>query len=332
MATATSKGMMSLEELTMAGRAIQEEKMLLRAQHKLMHTRFGEKRPLAPNEGSSVIFTVMTNLSAATTALDEGVTPAGESFTLTTKTITPLYYGSFAYITRRMEDMGIYQIVNDATDALGYQAGLTADTLCRDALSGYGTTQNCDGVSEASLAATNVLELDEIFNAVRQLENYGALGLPELGGRFACIVHPDSKYDLMRDSEFRALYLNAMSSRDDNPIFGNIMVDVSNVRFFETGNAKVNSNVSGTVDSYDTLVIGMQAYGVGGLVGHIEPYSEAGTGVAIRPVQLIVHGREDYPPLNLKSSVGWLINQGQTVLQSTFMIRIIHACSKGTNA
>ena len=228
--------------------------------------------------------------------------------------------------------MGIYQIVNDATDALGYQAGLTADTLCRDALSGYGTTQSCDAVSEGSLAATNILELDEIFNAVRQLENYGALGLPELGGRYACILHPDSKYDLMRDTEFRALYLNAMSSRDDNPIFGNVMVDVSNVRFFESGNAKVNTDAgASTVDSYDTLVIGMQAYGVGGLTGHIEPYSEAGTGVAMRPVQLIVHGREDYPPLNLKSSVGWLINQAQAELNAYFMIRIIHACSKGSN-
>ena len=95
MATVTSKGMVSLEELTVGARTIQEEKMMLRAQHKLMHTRFGLQRPLAPNEGNAVTFTVMSNLSAATTALDEGVTPAGESFTLTTKTITPLYYGSY---------------------------------------------------------------------------------------------------------------------------------------------------------------------------------------------------------------------------------------------
>jgi len=298
-----------------------------------MYTRFGMQRPLAPNEGNAVTFTVMTNLSAATTALDEGITPAGESLTLTTATITPAYYGSFAYITRRMEDMGIYQIVNDATDLLGYQAGITADTLCRATLVAGGTTQSCDGVAEGSLAATNVLELDEVFNAVRQMEKNGVLGIPEIGGRFACILHPDTKYDLMRDSEFRALYLNAMRSRDDNPIFGNLLVDVGNVRFFESGNAYINTDGgSGTVDSYHTLVIGWQAYGVAGLTGHIEPYSEAGTGVAMRPVQLIVHGREDYPPLNLKSSVGWLINQGQTVLQSTFMIRIIHACSKGTNA
>lgn len=55
-----------------------------------MHTRFAQVKDI-PKNGSSVIkFRRYTNLSAATTALTEGVTPAGSQLAKTDVTATVL--------------------------------------------------------------------------------------------------------------------------------------------------------------------------------------------------------------------------------------------------
>lgn len=334
MATATSIGMASLDKLTVAQLTMIERDMLLRAEPELQYTRFAYVRPFAEREGYTDTFTRMTALSAATTALTEGVTPSGESTTLTTVTVTPDYYGSWAKITEKMQQMGVFAIVDDLSDNLGYQAGKTADVLARTVLVAGGTTQIADGVaSEDVVAATNILELDEIFNAVRQLMKNNARPLAEIGNRYACIYHPDAWYDLWRDAEIKALGIHALPPGEQNPMFGTAMFDVANVRFFQSSNAYINTDGgAGSVDTYHSLVLGRQSYAIVGLTGQIQPWQEGGTDVEIRPIQLIVHGKEDYPPMDLYSTVAWKINQGQVVLNANFIIDIIHACSKGSNA
>lgn len=332
MATATATGLVSLEQLTPAQLTLQETKMLIAAQNYLQHTRFGEQYPLRPRTANAITLTRMSNFSDATTSLDEGVTPAAQGTTLTTVTITPSYYGAFCYITRAMEDKGIFNIVNDISDRLGYQAGKTADTLCRNTLIAGGTSSIVGQSAEGNVTASNIMKFEEIVNAVRILRKYSALPLPTHGNKYAVILHPDTWYDLFQDSEFRSIMLYAKERGEANPVFGDVLCDAVNARFFMSENAYINTDGgSGSVDTYHTLVIGEQAYGVAGLSSNLQQWQEGGTGTILRPIELMTHPRGDYPPLQLRSSIGWLIDQGQAVLNANFMVRIIHACSKGSN-
>lgn len=70
-----------------------DRNLLVRAYPAFVHTRFAQVKDI-PRNGSNVIkFRRYTNLTAATTALTEGVTPVGSQLAKTDVTATVLQYG-----------------------------------------------------------------------------------------------------------------------------------------------------------------------------------------------------------------------------------------------
>ena len=86
-----------------------------------------------PSMNSKVIeFPKLTKLSAATTALQEGVPPAGSKLTVTKTTMTLYEYGDFVYFSDLMDETAELNYRAELTVEQSYQGLLTLETLVRN--------------------------------------------------------------------------------------------------------------------------------------------------------------------------------------------------------
>lgn len=100
----------------------------------LVHEQFGQKRPIPKGNGKTVSFRRFSPLGKATTALTEGVTPSGSSLSVLNVSATVAQYGDFVVQSDVLELTAVDNTILEATKLLGRQAGLTMDTIVRNAL------------------------------------------------------------------------------------------------------------------------------------------------------------------------------------------------------
>jgi N4-gp56 family major capsid protein len=86
-------GTTSTSQVTQAVSAWLDKTLLQRAYPYFLHTRWAQVRPLPTQVGTTIKFRRYTNLTAATTALSEGLTPEGEQLSITDVTASPSQYG-----------------------------------------------------------------------------------------------------------------------------------------------------------------------------------------------------------------------------------------------
>ena len=324
-----------LGDISPAQRTILEGKTLLRALPKLHFARLAKRREFMEQEGRAITFTRWTTLSAATTALNEGEVPVGESFATTTVTITPSFYGSFFELSKQFVLKGIFEVkVLDAPELLGEQAGRTIDTLARNTVDAGVTAAPAGGqASEGAVTAVDVMGFDELVNARRLLQRNDALPFAELGDRYALLIHPDNEYDFIMDSTIQTFYAHGVAAGSDTPWFGRAILDILDVRVFVSSNINsTNSGGSGSVDTYDCFMLGRDCFAIAGLGGLLPAYEEGGTGAPpLGTTPLMFNDWEMYVPMRNKCSISWLFDSGQGILNSTYGVQIFAASSRGSN-
>lgn len=116
-----------------------EKRLLDQAEPLLVHNQFGDKYPIPAGSGKKIEFRKYSALPKALTALTEGVTPAGNSLTVTTVEGTVKQYGDWIQLSDMLQMTAIDNNVVQATKLLSSQAGRTLDTVTREVLAG-GTT------------------------------------------------------------------------------------------------------------------------------------------------------------------------------------------------
>jgi N4-gp56 family major capsid protein len=220
----------------------------------------------ATNPGASVKFTVFADLAAATTALGEAedVTPVAMSDAQVTVTLNE--YGNATVTTAKLRASSFLPVDPVAANAVGYNAGLSIDTIARNVLQAgdnviYATGGTDTAAARVDMDTDDTLTAKDIRRAVAQLR--GA-NVPTIGGNYVGFIHPDVSYDLRgitdasgwRDSY---KYTNAM------PLYNGEIGMFEGVRFMESpraplfANAYNGSGAAGTGDSYGTLIMGQQA-------------------------------------------------------------------------
>lgn len=282
------------------------------AEAELVHDQFGQKRDIPRNGGKSIEFRQFDPLPEATEPLVEGVTPDGESMSAKTVTATLKQYGGYITLSDMVQLTAVDQVLTEATRQIASQAGRTLDTITREILNAGTVVQFADGTvtSRDTLHYTSKtsncnLSVDAIRRAVRFLEKQDA---PRINGRYVGIIHPDCKYDLMNDPDWRAPHQYV----DTGDIYENEIGELYGVRFVESSRAKVFSEAGKDgVDVYSTLILGENAYGVtsiqnGGLVHIVKPLGSAGSA----------------DPLNQRGSVGWKAARTAEILVPQYMVRI----------
>lgn len=175
-----------------------ERRLLTRALPRLIHGRWGMKARI--NKFGSYELRKYGALSAVTSALTEGATPAEQSaISLTLVTITPSFYGAWLGWTDEIEMTAYDPIISEFSAILGEQCGLSADTLIRNVITD-GATKNYAGsaTSRATIDAPNhILTYADFIKEVAALE--AANAMPVDGDDFAVVMGPYSWASLMQD-------------------------------------------------------------------------------------------------------------------------------------
>lgn len=314
------------QDLSAEMKTFYDRALIRLAEPNLIHDQFGQKRPIPGGNGKTIEFRKFNALPKATTPLVEGITPTGQNYGVTAITATVSQYGAYITTTDMLNLTAFDNNMAEITKLLASQAGRTSDTLTRDVLAA-GTNvmwadHGNDGNDERTdLGADDVLTIEDIKKAVRALRRVNA---PTIKGDYVAIVHPDTTYDLMNDSE----WIDANQYAGSQRIFEGEIGKMYGVRFVESTEAKIwkdatcptiSSNVYRPV--YGTLVLGENAFGV---------TSINGGGIQTIAKQLGSGGTAD--PLNQRATIGWKLNKVAKILTQEYMIRIEHTASFGANA
>jgi N4-gp56 family major capsid protein len=196
-------------------------------------------------------------------------------------------------------------------EVLGYQAGLTLDTLARTGLDGNMTTYFTGGAVSEITTSVACAAID--FRKAAKLLRTIAV-LPFADGSYHGIIHPATAADLQADSAAGSwLDVNryiSIADEHDKVLNGEIG-KLFNIRFQESGNVATGVGASSAV-TYHNWVIGKQAFGV--------------VDVAKMGVQKIMHQPGDSgvaDPLNVNGSLGWKTYYVLSVLDSNRAIEVI---------
>lgn len=302
--------------------------LLLRAIPLFVHTRWAQIRDIPRKAGTTTIkFRRYGNLVAATTALQEGVTPVGSQLSVTDITATVLQYGDYITITDVLDYESQDPVLMEAAEILGDQMGDTIDQLTRDVLNaGTNVYFGGSGHTLTSQVAVGEIITDTLVKkGVRLLKNNKArrmtkmvnattgYGTSPLNASYIGISHPNVSYDIKGFTGFVSVEKYASTASVMEGEIGKY----DEVRFVETTNAKVKTGLgAGAIDVYCTLIFGSDAYGTTRISGEamkniVKPLGSAGTA----------------DPLDQRATSGWKATFVAKILNDAFLLRIETAVS-----
>ena len=185
--------------LSAENKTFYEKELIEEASPELVHDQFGDDYPIPKNGGKQIEFRKYDSLKPANTPLTEGVTPDGNSLSVSSVTSTVKQYGDYITISDVLDLTAIDNNVVQASKVLGAQAGLTLDNVTRDVMAG-GTNVLIvgDRATRAQLTAADTLTPEIFFRAAAMLE---AMNAPKIQKSYVAIIHPYAAYDLMRSEE-----------------------------------------------------------------------------------------------------------------------------------
>lgn len=348
------------ESLSAEMKTYYEDTLIDNAEPKLVHDQFGDKYPIPKNNGKTIEFRKYAALPKALTPLTEGVTPTGNSLSVSTKEATINQFGDYIKLSDMLQLTTIDNNVVQSTKLLGSQSGRTLDTITREIVNA-GTNviyaDKADGsevLSRKALTLDSELTVDTIFRAVAQLKSMNADGIS--GGEFVAIIHPFVSYALMRSDDWVSIH----QYKNPENIYQGEIGTIGGVRFVESTEAKIFAE-DGCPEFYaltkDTKFIAGKTYYTkssdtysaasvtpGGAVTADTYYEKHYTAI----FSTLVIGAHAYAvtdvtggglehiikqlgygddPLNQRSSVGWKATKTAEILSDEYMVRI-ESCVK----
>lgn len=294
-----------------------DRNLLERAKQNQVFFAGGQIRSIGKNAGNQVSYRRFEALSLTTTALTEGVTPAGVAADVTEITGTVAQYGNFINYSDQIDLMGIDPFVTEMTDVLGQNGGESIDAIIRAELVTGTSVQYATGSSRGAQAASNVITTTLIRKAVRNLGRNnarpfrGQKGDNGQGGFYMGVIHPSAWYDLTGENTVQ----NVVTYSDPSKFYTWEFKELLGVFWIVTTLAPVfTGEGSGGADVYGTLIFGANAYGVTNIGGtgkmetKIKPLGSAGSS----------------DPLDQRGSIAWKSYQLPKILNNNFMTRIEH--------
>jgi len=216
--------------------------------------------------GSAVIFTIFSELAAATSTLSETADLTPSTMGDSQVTVTLAEYGNTITTTAKLRGTAFLDVDAAAANLIGYNAGDSLDQVVREVLAAgtnvaYGGGGSSDPSSRVTVAAEDIIEANDIRKQTAALR--GA-NVATFNGYYMGYIHPDVSYDLRRETgnaSWNAPHINV----DTENIYNGEIGTFESVRFIETPRAKVFTDASngtsttGNVDVYCTHIMGRQA-------------------------------------------------------------------------
>lgn len=262
-----------------------------------MFRNLADKRPeQQAMPGSSVVFSLHTDLAQATSTLTETTDPTATAISnVSTVSVTLNEYGNVVLNTKKLEEFAFSEVDPAIANIVAYNMADSIDRIVVTTLIG-GTNVIYSGSATASslVVAGTTLAGADIRKAVAKLRAGNAV--PREGMLYACYTHPETAYDLR--SETGALSFEDTHKHTD-PNVGNILNAVAGTTggayVVETPRAYNATDGGGSARNYRTIIAGRQALAEACAV---EP------NVVIGPV---VDQLKRYQPIGWYALAGWAV-------------------------
>lgn len=233
----------------------------------LLFDQAADVQPTAQSmPGTGVTFTIFNDLSAATSTLSETTDVTAVALSDSQVTVTLAEYGNAVITTAKLRGTAFLDVDSVAANVVGYNAGDSIDQIVRDVLAGgtnvvYGGGGTTTPTSRTTVTASDVIEANDVRKVTAALRKANAA---TFNGLYMGFIHPDVSYDLRRETG-AASWRDPHVYQDTMEIYNGEIGAFEGVRFIETPRAKIRENASngsgstGTVDVYDTYIMGRQA-------------------------------------------------------------------------
>ena len=228
-------------QTTQLNKTFYDRQLLESARTRFVHAKFGQMRPIPRNSGKRVEFRRwnLIDANAAMKALEEGVTPSGQSLSQSNVEALVSQYGAYVEVSDLLDMTGYDQVITESAELLGEQLGTVVEWVTRDAMNAGNNVQRAGGkTTRAALTADDKLTVDEIRKAVRTLKRAKARPFceDERKPHFICICSPDATYDLQNDALWQDVskYSNAEAiySGEIGRLFGVVFVESTEAKVF----------------------------------------------------------------------------------------------------
>lgn len=230
------------------------KKGLDRLQKKFVFRDATMKDMLPKQVGRTVQFFRYINFGANTTPTTEGV--VGTSLSMTSHVVgaTVSQYTAFITVSDLLQDTAIDPIVQNASELLGYSAGLSVDTIVRNVID-----------AEFSNNSLNLLgtftRVADLRNGRSQLQANDVQPLED--GEFFVVAHPFSTYDIVNDPAAGGLAdIFKYTQPEKTPLVKyedrGLVTHVAGARVVESTNVKITS---GSPNKYRMYMFGRNGIG-----------------------------------------------------------------------
>lgn len=205
-----------------------ERKLLDHVKNNHVYGMDTQKRSLPAHNGRTVQFRKWVPFGVIDEPLKEGVTPDGQTLTMTELRATIKPYGRHVELTDEMDWALLDSPKKDIASLLAEQAADSIEAITRD---GWATGTNVQYVgqnSRAAITSANILTYAEIKKAVRTLKKNGAKPFPD--GFYHAIVGPETVHDLTSD----AMWVDVAKYQDKTAVNRYELGTIYKVKFFES--------------------------------------------------------------------------------------------------
>lgn len=295
----------TITKLSIENQTYYDRNLIEEASPYLIHDQWADKKPIPKNGGTKIQFRKFANLPKALEPLTEGVTPDGNSLTVTKIEAEVKQYGDYVTLSDVLDLTAIDPVVLETTNIISRQAGCTLDTVTREVMHSGTNVFYCpkaDGTEvtgRGEFDGTCQLTVDVVSKVVAKLRAQNA---PTINGDYIGIIHPYVAYTLMKDPA----WLDAHKYTTPENIFKGEVGKIAGVRFVSTSEAKVYYD-----NIFGTLIFGAHAYGT----TEVE-----GGGMELIVKQKGSAGSAD--PLDQRSTVGWKALKTAEILMDNYLCRV----------
>ena len=212
--------------------------------------------------GSSVKFTIFSELADATSTLSETTDLTPTTMADSQVEVTLAEYGNTINTTAKLRGTSFLDVDAVAANLIGYNAGSSIDTVVANVLKAatnviYGGGGSTTPTSNATVQAEDIIEANDVRIATAQLRGSKA---QTFNGMYMGFIHPDVSYDLRRETG-AASWRDPHNYVDTAMIYNGEIGAFESVRFIETPRAPLDltGGSASTVDLYQTIIMGRQS-------------------------------------------------------------------------
>ena len=277
--------------------------------------------------GSSVIFTIFSEMAAATSPISETSDLTPVTMADSQVTVTLAEYGNTVNTTAKLRGTSFLDVDAVAANLIGYNAGNSIDQVVSAVLAGgtnvvYGGGGSSTPTSTVTIQAEDIVEANDIRQVTAALR--GA-NVATFNGYYMGYIHPDVSYDLRKETG-NASWNAPHVAVDTANIYNGEIGTFESVRFIETPRAPLSAIASngtsrtGFIYVYGTIIMGRQALA--------KAYSQVdGNGVVPKVVRgPVVDSLMRFNP------IGWYWLGGYGRFREASLRRIDSSSSIGSNA